>query len=117
MRATSEIDSGLKTTYVVEMTTDRHDKGKVFLRTKHRMGQSVPFSERTCFFPHPKMPASRTQSVPSSDEPLILADFKRWDVNDKNRKSLAKEVGREEALEMLPSRFCTWQEKNPKVIS
>jgi hypothetical protein len=117
MRATSEIDSGLKTTYVVEMTTDRHDKGKVFLRTKHRMGQSVPFSERTCFFPHPKMPASRTQSVPSSDEPLILADFKRWDVNDKNRKSLAKEVGREEALEMLPPRFRTWQQKNPKVIS
>jgi hypothetical protein len=116
MRATTQIDTGLKKTYVIEMTTDSRDPGKVFLRTKHWMGHSVPFSDRTVFFPHPHLPAGRTQTLSPDNYVPVAASFKRWDINEKARKALTKDIGLQSAREQLPPIYHTWKQRNPKVI-
>ena len=116
MRATTEIDTGLKNTYVVELSTDANQLGKVFLRTKERMGLSEPWSDRTVFYPHPSMPAGHTQCLPAHDMILEAANFKQWDINAKNRKTLSRQVGPVEAKRQLPPLYQNWKQKNPKVM-
>jgi hypothetical protein len=61
MHATPTIHKDITSGYVFELTTSIEAPGKVFLRQKHRMGQSVPFSPRTVFYPHPEMPGTKNK--------------------------------------------------------
>ena len=116
MHATPTIHKGITDTYVFELTTSTDTPGKVFLRQKHRMGQSVPFSPRSQFFPHPDMPKAKPQSLPLKTGSMALATFKSWDTCAKARAVLAKQIGIDEAREKLPVVTVDWAANNTKVI-
>ena len=45
-----------------------------------------------------------------------LVDFKQWNINAKNRKSLAKTIGNDAAKIELPPLYQSWKQKKQLVI-
>ena len=115
MLATDDIHKNITQAYVIELTTDSSKPGVVYIRMKHRMGASVPFSRREQFFPRPSLPQD-PQKLPSPLKTAQPADLKQWDLSQKSRAVLSKQIGAKAAKQQLPPRMVTWIDRNQKVM-